>query len=345
MNVQTLPAALDSDNWQRCYAAFLTHLWDKSHSSATVYGYRRILELFFSSGKHPSDYTRQDVEDFIHHPTQGQRSRGKAPATATINQRFFVIRSFYSYATEYTVENPADGRPMRLLQTLPPTTGLHAGQPLRSYKALSEEELEKFFSVIDQNTVKGARDYCIFLFYAITARRRSELASLTWSSIKPAILIDGNETRRSGLSFTFKGKGHSQEDDVQELPLLVKQSLDRYLEMSGRLATIKPEDPLFVATDLNSRITFDKSRPLNDESIARCLKYWACKAGLDVSRISIHSFRHTSARERFSEGEDILSLQQLLRHSSLQTTFLYLRRLTSPTDGGAKLLEARYGHL
>ena len=186
--------------------------------------------------------------------------------------------------------------------------------------------------------MKGSRDTCIYLFFAITARRRSELATLTYGDIKPAILIDANGARRSGHTFSFRGKGHSQEEDIQECPSLVVAQLTRYLEMSGRLATIKGTDPLFVATDLNAGIRFDKSKPLSDESIAHAFKRYCRLAGLST-KYSLHSLRHSSALLRYSYGEDILSLQKTLRHRSLQTTTLYLNHLSSPVDKGGRALE------
>jgi len=328
--------APDSENWQRCFNAFMRHLWDKSHSASTIYEYRRILTLFFSSGKHPSLYTKADVEEFIHRETSGQRSRGKAPATATVNQRLMILRSWFAWATEYTIEN--NGQVERLLSTVPPTTGLRAGQAARSGKAMSEEELSKFFSVIPKHTVKGARDTCIYLFFAITARRRSELANLVYGDIFKAILIDANGTRREGYCFKFRGKGTSQTEDLQECPSLVVQALTRYLEMSNRLQTIKPEDPLFVSTPLNKGLQFDQSRPLSDETIAHSFKRYCRLAGLST-KYSLHSLRHSSALLRYSYGEDILSLQKTLRHRSLQTTTLYLNHLSSPVDKGGRALE------
>ncbi len=229
-------------------------------------------------------------------------------------------------------------------EVVPPTFGLKGGKPHIEYRALSFDEMERLFAVIPTDTARGLRDRALFLTYFYTARRRNEIAQLLWGDIEQATLIDKDQ-RREGWVYRWQGKGHTAKDDLAELPKPAKQAIDKYLVASGRMETIKASDPVFVAFDLNKGIRFDKSKPLNDESIARCLKYWAKKAGLDATRISLHSWRHTSARERFSAGEDILSLQHLLRHSSLQTTFLYLRRLTSPSDGGAKLLEAKYGHL
>src|SRR6266480_6640898 len=104
MNTQTLPMVPDSDNWQRCYVAFLNGLYDRSRSSETVRQYSRMLSRFFANGKHPASVTRADIDEFIHRETQGQRSKGKHPSAATINQRLAILASWYGFCAEWTVD-------------------------------------------------------------------------------------------------------------------------------------------------------------------------------------------------------------------------------------------------
>ncbi len=105
---------------------------------------------------------------------------------------------------------------------------------------------------------------------------------------------------------------------------------------------MRPSDPLF--TRLHPRKDIDPHQPLNDEAFARELQYWCKKAGIE-KHVTIHSFRHTGARARYEAGSGIREIQKLLRHSSLQTTDIYLRTLTGTADPGYRLLEAKYGHL
>jgi site-specific recombinase XerD len=328
----------DDSAWGRCLSNFLTTC-SRSGSEKTLREYRTVLTYFFSEiHKVPDQVTREDVLHFIYAPSRGHRTPGNMPSVATRNVRLAILKSFYSFAASYTIEGP-DGHPTRILTTIPPTLGMKASKPEIEYRALSFEDIERIFRVIPTDTVIGARDHCLLLFYLITARRRMEIARLRYGDISPAILIDEHGARRSGFTFVFRGKGHATEHDLQELPLLVKHSLDRYLAVSGRQATIKSGDPLFVST------TQDQGKQLTDTSIARRLKLYARKAGLDESKVSLHSLRHTSARERYMAGEDIRSIQRILRHQNLATTDLYLRALVSTADAGAKLLEKRFGHL
>ena len=53
-------------------------------------------------------------------------------------------------------------------------------------------------------------------------------------------------------------------------------------------------------------------------------------------------WRHTAALQRYAAGEDIRSLQRLLRHSNIATTDIYVRGLVGSADPGARLLEDRF---
>ncbi len=347
----------DAPPWERCLANFLRQLYERSRSEKSVRDYRRTLLTFFSSSahggppKHPEHYTREDVEDFLHRPSTSSRNRGAAPSTATMNQRLAILSSFYKFAATFTVPGP-DGRPRPLLQTSSPTLGLRHKRPDRTYRAFSEEELDRFFEVIPTDTVKGLRDRAIFLLYFWTARRREEIARLRWGDLEQTTFVDEGGRRRQGWRYHFYGKGKLGEEDLAELPGPAKQAIDRYLVAARRMQTMRPGDPLFVAIGPEQgggkrgvTLPPDDHTPLTSRTIAYTLKQYARLAGIDAGRLSIHSWRHTAAQHRYHAGEDVRSLQRLLRHSNIATTDIYIRGLTGTADPGASLLEKRFAHL
>ncbi len=214
---------VDAPPWERCLAQFLRQLYDRSRSLKTVHDYRRTLIAFFTSSaqggppKHPERYTREDVEYFIHRPSSSPRNAGSPPSISTINQRLSILASFYKFAATFTIPGP-DGHPQVLLQTPSPTLGLHHGRPDRTYRALSDEELDRFFAIIPSDTIKGLRDRAIFLLYFWTARRREEIARLRWGDIEQGVIVDEGGRRRQGWRYRFRGKGKRGEEDIAELP-------------------------------------------------------------------------------------------------------------------------------
>jgi site-specific recombinase XerD len=348
---------LDAPPWERCLAHFLRQLYERSRSEKTVRDYRRTLVAFFSSSaqggppKHPEHYTREDVEDFLHRPSTSPRNNGAAPSTSTMNQRLAILSSFYKFAAAFTVPSP-DGSPRPLLQTSSPTLGLRHKRPDRTYRAFSEEELDRFFDVIPTDTVKGLRDRAIFLLYFWTARRREEIARLRWGDLEQTTFVDDGGGRRQGWRYRFYGKGRRGEEDLAELPGPAKQAIDRYLVAARRMKSMRPEDPLFVAIGPEQgggkpgvTLPPDDLAPLTSRAMAHALKQYAQLAGIDARRLSIHSWRHTAAQQRYRAGEDVRSLQGLLRHSNIATTDIYIRGLTGTADPGASLLEKHFAHL
>ena len=348
---------MDAPPWERCLAQFLRQLYDRSRSSKSVQDYRRTLITFFTSSsqggppKHPEEYTREDVEDFLHRPSISLRNYGSPPSTATINQRLSILSSFYKFAATFTIAGP-DGRPQPLLKVPSPTTGIRHGRSDRTYRALSEEELDRFFSAIPTDTVKGLRDRAIFLLYFWTARRREEIARLRWSDIEEGIIVEEGGKRRKGWHYRFHGKGKSGQEDIAELPAPAKVAIDRYLIAARRMPKMQPDDPIFVAIGPEQgggkpgvTLPPDDRTPLTSRAIAYALKKYAREAGVDEKRLSIHSWRHTAAQQRYAAGEDVRSLQRLLRHSNIATTDIYIRGLMGTADPGAQLLEDRFAHL
>ncbi len=124
-----------------------------------------------------------------------------------------------------------------------------------------------------------------------------------------------------------------------ELPLPAWKAIERYLTASGRLATIQPDEPIFISQKPG------RGAEMNYDYVSQIFKAYCLKAGLDTKRLSLHSLRHTAAHERYAAGQDILAIQDLLGHSSLDTTYRYLLFMHGVADTGVRLLEARFAHL
>lgn len=332
------------DTWQRCMEHFLDSIHNMSGSDSSLRNYRLVLHQFFDQDKSPEDYTKEDVEAFLKRPSESTRSKGQPIKTSTRNLRLSVLSSFYTYAATYTLPGP-DGHPTPLMQRVSPTLGLHPGKREKHYKALSLQEFDQFFSVIPTDTLQGLRDRAIFLTYFWTARRREEIGRLRYGDIEYGTLVDRDGNQHEGYLYHFIGKGKSRQDDVAELPLPAWQAIERYLETSGRKATIQADDPLFVPVRAWSGRRKEKEtgkEPLTTWYINALMKEYCAMAGLDVKRLSLHSWRHTAAQQRRKAGQDIIEIKDLLRHESLDTTYRYLLDLAGTADTGASLLQEKF---
>lgn len=67
--------------------------------------------------------------------------------------------------------------------------------------------------------------------------------------------------------------------------------------------------------------------PKTSRGVAQQIKAYSVKAGLDVSKFHPHAFRHYFAKQYLKNNPtDIVGLQNLLGHSSIETTSIYLQR-------------------
>jgi len=332
--------------WESCVRAFLRAKYAISNSEATLRNYQSILTQFFSRGIDPARVTRRDIEDFMNEPTHGRRSTGRPPSLRTKAKRRDVLSSLYTYAAQFTVID-SSGNIVPLYRYANPTLGIKLSKVAHEFRrrAFTASDLARFFAAIPTDTLHGIRDRAIFLTYFLTARRREEIIRLRYEDIYDGVVIDENGTSRSAHLYRFIGKGKAGAYDEAELPDMAYRAIMRYLDVSGRLRTIEPDDFLFTSIGRWPTSPVDPFSHVPSHVIYRVMKKYARAAGLDYRRLAIHSFRHSSARERYLLQRDPRAIQQVLRHASLQTTSIYLDELVSHGDSAARLLEEKFHYL
>ncbi len=330
------------DDWQQCHDFFLQQLYERSGSLESLATYQGLLRRFFVfTGKLPGDVLYSDTLAFIGQRSTSRRNFGQPVSASTHNQRLCVLRSFYLFASTFEV----NGVP--LYQKVLPTTGIHYSKRAFNPRYLTIEELERFFSVIP-HTPKGERDRVMYLLYFWLGRRRAELARLQWKDIHTATVVDANGARRFVHVYSYRSKGAGRQVKTKEIPPAAWNALSSYLTSSGRLASMKSESYLFISIHPgNGRrggAAVSQNVPLHPDYINNEFVRYCKLAGLPLG-LTLHSLRHTASRLRYESGSDLRTVQQFLDHSSIATTDLYVRTLTGVADPGARLLEARFGHL
>jgi len=80
-------------------------------------------------------------------------------------------------------------------------------------------------------------------------------------------------------------------------------------------------------------------KPLNERSIQHAIRQCMSQAGLEKYKFSAHSLRHSFATHLLDSGTDIHTIKELLGHSKIETTMIYLHlqqkkraALVSPLD-------------
>ena len=166
-------------------------------------------------------------------------------------------------------------------------------------KVMTKKEVNQLIKHVEMNTMKNLRDDALIELLYSTGLRVSEVANLKIRDIdfkKSEINILGKGNKERIVIFNNKSK----------------EKIIRYLKNDKRFISLKTE-ALF-------QNKFKEA--LTARSIQRILKKYLNFSGIN-SKYSTHTLRHTFATHLLEGGADIKVIQQLLGHSSPETTKIY----------------------
>ena len=279
-------------NWSEKIEDFSNFLkFEKNFSGNTLDAYMRDvrkLESFTISeldNLSPENITYENLQEYIYQLSKNKISeRSQARSISS-------IKAFSTFLLEddYRTDNPAT-----LLEG--PKLGLYLPD------TLSEEDINRIITCIDNSTDIGKRNKCILEVLYGCGLRVSELIDLKISNInfkESYIMVEGKgeKTRLVPLANT------------------TAEFITSYIHTVRNKTKInkKYEDTLF----LNSRGT-NMSRVI----VFIIIKELTQKAGISKS-ISPHTFRHSFATHLLQNGADLRFIQEMLGHSSITTTQVY----------------------
>ena len=173
---------------------------------------------------------------------------------------------------------------------------------------LTPTEVEAMLRVPDRRSCQGRRDYALLLTMFSSGLRSAELCSLNVGDI---------ESYRNRPVLVVNGKGGK----VRRVPLHPKalETIRAYWRAEGRNGH-DPGEPIFQTLGKHGpyearRLTYKAIRHL----VAR-----THKAALIKRRVTPHTLRHTFAVSLLDQGVDLRTVQDLMGHSNITTTQVYL---------------------
>lgn len=278
-----------SDSWRGLVASFVA-TQDVRESSRTLYN--RTLCQYFNwlskTGRLERFFTltRQDVLEY-------KDSLLEAGLSAlTVSSYIVSVRKFYEWAeAEKAYPNIAKG-----IKT-PRRKQAFKKQHLTDEK--SKELLQHFHDT-------SLRDYAIVNLMLRTGLRtievvRANVGDITFKGDKRVLLV--------------WGKGHSEKDDFVVLTEKAYEPIKEYL---ATRKAVKAGEPLFTS---NSRQNFGER--LTTKTISSLCKEGLRAIGLDGREYTAHSLRHSTAVAILKHGGNIVDVQEVLRHSSIDTSQIY----------------------
>jgi len=186
---------------------------------------------------------------------------------------------------------------------------------------LSPEQIRAALDGLAGSRLDAMRDYALFNLLARTGLRTIEAARALVGDIRqeagqPVLLV--------------QGKGRDSKDDFV---LLVPEALDpiqAYLRARGHADL---EEPLFSShSDRNA------GEALTTRSISRIVKQALRRAGLDSSRLTAHSLRHTAITLALRGGASLQQAQAMARHADPKTTMIYSHNISRVAEGAERCI-------
>ena len=272
-------------------AAYLEYCeYRKELDGKTLKAYRIDLRQYFEYIC-VDEPDKEKIEEYVTHLHKSYKQK-------TVKRKIASIKAFYNYLeeTEIIAESPFRKIKVKFKETvtLP--------------RIIPREEIEKLlnhmYQCLNENDKVShkhmLRDVAVIEVFFATGARVYEISNIREDSIN----------LNTGL-IRLMGKG-GKERYVQISNTSILEVLKKYYDENEQ--AIKKSGYFFV-NNRESRYT--------EQSIRLMLKKYTKQAGIERN-ITPHMFRHSFATYLIEEGVDVSCVQQILGHSSIKTTQIYI---------------------
>ncbi len=275
-------------NLDQAFKLYLNHLSvERNLAQNTLESYKRDLSLYILSCKNVGDITdisEKIVQNFVNEYRIDR-------AESSVSRMIASIRGFHRFLV---LENATSINPAQYIST--------GSKSLRLPKTLSVEKVLEVIESISSTDANTSRNKLIFEFLYGTGARISELVNTD---------LDDIDIESNIVKIRF-GKGSKQR--IIPLGKQLKIAINSYLtrERNALVSSKKSCNSLL----LNSR-----GARLSRQSIWEVINKIALQNNL--AELTPHTLRHAFATHLLEGGADVRVVQELLGHSSVNTTQIY----------------------
>ncbi len=281
---------------------FLLYLkYNLNYSDNTIKSYKQDIDLFYSfletKNNNLLNINLDIIRDFIANRLTHETYRGNKESYRTIKRRLSSLRKFYNYLLNKEFIN---SNPFLLIKT--PKN--HNKLPEVLYQKQVEDLLNKNKTRID--FLKDRDQALLELMYS-SGLRCSEVVNLKLQNID----IKSRFMR-------VLGKGNKER--------LVPFSNDAAFYINEYINTLRSKLLLNSKNNDSSEYLFlnSKGNKLTSRGLEYIMKEISKKNGLDLGfDFHPHVLRHSFATRLLENGADLRIIQELLGHSSINTTQIY----------------------
>lgn len=219
---------------------------------------------------------------------------GRADNARSVNRRIVALSTFYNFLRRQGIVE------------INPTHALHALKiPTRLPEFIDDSIMDRLLDSLlqfpEDQPYDVIRDKMVILMLYGTGMRRSELTSLSMGNVDIAQSV-----------IKVMGKGSKE----RNIPLsnMLKEKLEQYLNVRKSENICESQNNVLFLTS--------KGRPLDVNDVYRIVHGVLSEFGVE-GRCSPHVLRHTFATRLMRGGVGVKTIEELLGHSSLNSTQIY----------------------
>ena len=219
-------------------------------------------------------------------------------SASTISMYMTALKKLYKYLETKGFKNIA--------------SDLKGAKQKRNYSKdpLTKDQAKDLLKSIDRTTNEGKRNYAIIQLLITTGLRTIE--------IERANIEDIRNVANNSVLYVM-GKGRDAKDEYVKLTYETLKAINEYLVTRK---TTNNKEPLF--TSLSDRTNGQR---LKTRSIRDIIKKAYKNIGITNDKITTHSLRHTAITLSLIGGTPLQEVQQMARHSNINTTMIYAHNL------------------
>ena len=269
-------------NIEKLKEQYLQEQSAQGKASNTLNTYDFVLKSFSSylKGNQKQGIGRQEYVGYLNN------LKKKGRQTTTIATHSVIIKAFYKWMYDEK-QNSFNPSVLKIHKAKPP-----------EIPEISKADIERIIGGVKGNTITRKRDRAMLLLLSTSGVRASELCSLNRDSVR----MDDDGI----FSMSIRGKGNKDRTAYT--------TQQCYNAIQVYLSSRKDYNDAMFMTHTHTEQRIDR------QTVHRVVKYYAIKAGLDVSP---HDIRHYVATELLRQGLNLTKVQNILGHSLIQTTSRY----------------------
>lgn len=285
----------------------LRFLNDLDVSNLTKNCYRKGLKRFldYLEEKEIANPSREHILTF-------KRELGESLKSSTVNLYLSAIRRFFSWLEGNKIYPDI-------------AKGVKGFKRPRGYlrNELKAIQVRRLLNGIDKSNIVGLRDYALINLMARTGLRSIEIVRANAGDI---------QSKAGEMILRVKGKGRDEKDDFV---LLTDESYNPLLDYLKARGKVDQSEPLFIAHSNNH----NGDKRLTTRSIRGIVAERLENAGLKTNKITCHSLRHTAGSLAIEGGANIIQVKEMLRHSNINTTMIYIHNRNRIKFGAEKFIK------